>query len=87
MAHFAKINANNIVEQTIVVANNCCAGGDFPVSEIAGQAYIAGLGLTGTWKQTSYNGNFRQKYAEPGDAYDPVLDIFVPPEQPISNES
>ncbi len=54
MAHFAKIE-NGIVTQVIVVANELCNGGEFPESEMAGQAFIASLGLSGEWKQTSYN--------------------------------
>jgi hypothetical protein len=84
MAHFAKID-NGIVRQVIVVSNDDCAGGNFPASEAAGQAFIAGLGLAGEWRQTSYNGNFRGKYAGIGDIYDAVNDTFVAPaieEQP-----
>ena len=55
MAHFAKVD-NGIVSQVIVVSNDDCAGGDFPASEAAGQAFIASLGLAGEWRQTSYNG-------------------------------
>ena len=54
MAHFAQIE-NGIVTQVIVVANELCAGGNFPESEPAGQAFIASLGIAGEWKQTSYN--------------------------------
>ena len=78
MAHFARIN-DNIVQEVIVIANDDCGGGDFPASEAAGQAFIASLGLTGEWKQTSYNGNFRSKYAGIGDRYDAELDEFVSP--------
>ena len=62
MAHFALIT-NNIVEKVIVVADSNCGGGDFPESEPIGQAFIASLGFDGEWKQTSYNANFRGKYA------------------------
>ena len=31
------------------------------------------------WKQTSYNANFRDKYAAIGDTYDEVNDVFVYP--------
>ena len=79
MAHFAKID-NSIVQQVIVVSNDDCAGGDFPESEAAGQAFIASLGLAGVWKQTSYNGNFRGTYAGIGYIYDAVTDTFTPPE-------
>ena len=79
MAHFAKID-NGTVSQVIVVSNDDCAGGDFPESEAAGQAFIAGLGLAGEWKQTSYNHNFRGTYAGIGYTYDPATDTFTPPE-------
>jgi hypothetical protein len=77
MAHFAQLNDENIVQQVIVVLNEDCAGGEFPASEPVGQAFIASLGLTGEWKQTSYNSNFRGKYAGIGYKYDSVLDEFV----------
>ncbi len=78
MAHFAQIQ-NGVVRQVIVVSNDDCAGGEFPESEAAGQAFIASLGLAGEWRQTSYNANFRAKYAGIGDTYDAVNDIFVAP--------
>jgi hypothetical protein len=79
MAHFALIDETNIVRQVIVVNNDDCGGGDFPGSEPIGQAFIASLGLTGTWLQTSYHANFRGAYAGLGYTYDPLLDEFVPP--------
>jgi len=82
MAHFAQLNDNNTVTQVIVVANTDCGDLDFPASEPVGQAFIAGLGLTGTWKQTSYNNNFRGRYAGIGYTYDAVLDEFVAPPAP-----
>lgn len=78
MAHFAKINVNNIVTQVIVVSDDNCAGGQFPDSEVAG-AYFCTKLLGGTWKQTSYNSNFRKRYAGVGYTYDSALDMFVPP--------
>jgi len=72
MAHFAKIE-NGIVREVIVVSND-----DAP-TEAAGQAFIASLGLSGEWRQTSYNHNFRGKYAGIGDTYDAVNDVFVAP--------
>lgn len=62
MAHFMELDENNKVKRIIVVANEDCGGGDFPDSEPTGQSFIASLGLEGTWKQTSYNGNFRGNY-------------------------
>ena len=81
MAHFAKIE-NGLVQQVIVVANNDCGGGEFPDSESIGQAFIASLGLTGQWKQTSYNANFRGVYASEGWSYDSANDVFVVPPSP-----
>jgi hypothetical protein len=79
MAHFAKINTNNIVEKIIAIDNNDCCGGVFPDSEICGQNFIQSLGLDGTWKQTSYNNSFRKKYAGIGFSYDQNKDIFISP--------
>lgn len=78
MAHFARID-NDTVQQVIVVANDDCGGGHFPESEPIGQAFIASLGLTGEWLQTSYHANFRGKYAGIGDLYDAQNDVFVGP--------
>jgi len=78
VAHFARVE-NGIVREVIVVGNDDCAGGDFPESEAAGQAFIASIGLSGEWRQTSYNHNFRSKYAGIGFTYDAVNDVFVAP--------
>ena len=82
MAHFAQVNDSNIVQRVIVVSNDDCGGGDFPASEPVGQAFIASLGLPGAWKQTSYNANFRGRYAGIGYTYDAELDEFVAPKFP-----
>ena len=79
MARFALVNNDKEVEQVIVVANDDCGGGHFPESEPIGQAFIASLGLTGLWLQTSYSGSFRGQYAGPGMIYDAELDQFIYP--------
>lgn len=81
MAHFAQIY-EDIVQQVIVVSNDDCGGGEFPESEPIGQAFIASLGITGEWLQTSYNANFRGKYAGIGDYWNGT--DFVP--LPIEND-
>jgi hypothetical protein len=82
MAHFARIDNNNVVREVIVISNND-APDPAPNNEAAGQAFIADvLGLAGTWKQTSYNGNFRGMYAGIGLTYDADLDEFVAPPEP-----
>jgi hypothetical protein len=81
MAHFAKIE-NNEVTEVIVVSNDDCGGGNFPESEPIGQAFLASLGLKGLWLQTSYNANFRGYYASPNWTFDANLGEygeFVPP--------
>jgi hypothetical protein len=79
MAHFAKIE-NNVVTEVIVIDNSDCGGGDFPQSEPIGQNFIASIGLLGTWKQTSYNSNFRKMYAGKGYIFDKDNDVFIAPQ-------
>ena len=76
MAHFALV-ANTIVDQVIVIANENCDDLPFPTSEPVGQAFIASMGITGEWLQTSYNGNFRGTYAGIGYTWNGT--DFVPP--------
>jgi hypothetical protein len=78
MAHFAQIQ-NGIVQQVIVVSNDD-APDPYPASEALGQAFIASLGLTGEWRQTSYNGSFRAHYAGIGYTYDETNDVFYAPQ-------
>lgn len=70
MAHFAQIDENNVVTQIIVVANE---------HEANGEQFCHNL-LGGTWKQTSYNGNIRKRFASIGGTYDPAKDIFIAPQ-------
>ena len=80
MPHFAKLDDNNVVTQVIVIDNNDCDGGDFTASETAGQTFIASIGLDGTWKQTSYNANFRSRFAGLNYTYNETDDAFVRPQ-------
>jgi hypothetical protein len=77
MAHFAQIS-NGIVQRVIVVSNDDCGGGDFPNSEPIGQEFIASIGLSGEWVQTSYSASFRSRYAGIGDTFTGTE--FVAPE-------
>ncbi len=82
MASFAELDDDNIVLRVIGVSNEVCGEPTltFPDTCAAGRAFIANtLKLGGVWKQTSYNANFRAKYAGIGDTYDAVNDIFVAP--------
>ncbi len=77
MAHFARLDKNNRVIQGVVVDNKDTGGGD--VSQEAIGAKMLSDAFGGTWKQTSYNANFRGNYAAIGDTYDADRDIFVRP--------
>ena len=78
MAHFAKLDENNVVLQVIVVHNNELLDANGVDQESLGQAFCANL-LGGNWKQTSYNATFRKNYAGFGYSYDTDLDAFIPP--------
>ena len=78
MAHFARLDDNNVVQQVIVVANKDTADADGNELESIGVAFCQKL-LGGNWKQTSYNGNIRKNYAGIGYTYDAAIDAFVPP--------
>jgi hypothetical protein len=78
MSHFAKLDENNVVIQVIVVDNKDTADASGVEKEYIGAAFCERL-LGGTWKQTSYNGNFRKNYAGVGYTYDSVRDAFIPP--------
>ncbi len=79
MAHFAKLDDNNIVLEVDVVNNSDIDNLSFPDSEPVGVAFLTQWsgGYT-NWKQTSYNNNFRKNYAGIGYIYDTTLDAFIP---------
>lgn len=72
MAHFARVN-NDIVQEVIVISNADCNNLPFPDSEPVGQAFIASLGIDGTWLQCSYNANFRGMYPGPSAIFDSTI--------------
>lgn len=74
MAHWAELDANNIVLRVLVGSN------DEPDE---GYGWLI-ENLGGRWVQTSYNAEtngFRGKYAGIGDIYDKEADIFRSPDQ------
>ena len=78
MAHFAQI-IDGVVQQVIVISNNDCPD-PAPDNEAQGQAFIASIGLSGDWVQTSYHGTFRYNYAGPGYVWDKDNDAFYAPQ-------
>ena len=80
MAHFAKIDENNIVTQVIVVANEDTSDTNGVEVEEIGVAFCKKLlGAETNWKQTSYNNNFRVRYAGIGYSFSEELNAFIPP--------
>jgi len=89
MAHFAELDENNIVKRVVVVGN------DIPTSDgllgdndmhIEGETWCINFFKGGTWKQTSYNNNFRKQYAGKGYTYDAAKNKFIEP-QPYASWS
>lgn len=78
MAHFAKLDENNVVTEVIVVGNKDTSDANGVEKEYIGAAFCERL-FGGTWKQTSYNGNIRKNYAGIGYTYQADIDAFVPP--------
>jgi hypothetical protein len=82
MAHFAKLDENNIVLEVIVVSNDDINDLPFPDSEPVGIQFISQLSTENSnWKQTSYNNNFRKNYAGIGYTYDVERDAFIAPKE------
>ena len=78
MAHFAELGENNVVLRVIVVDNKDTSDADGNEVEAIGAEFCRNL-LGGTWKQTSYNANFRKNYAGIGFTYDSDRDAFIAP--------
>ena len=86
MAHFAKLDSNNVVTQVIVVSNDDCTDPHTgEEDEVLGIAFCKKL-LGGNWKQTSYNNSMRGNYAGIGYKYHTNVatlgvgstDVFLP---------
>ena len=63
MSHFAKLDNSNIITEVIVAEQ------DFINSGAVGDSF--------RWVQTSYNNNFRKKFAAVSDTYDIVKNKFI----------
>ena len=78
MAHFAELDANNVVLRVVVIGSADTADANGVEKEHIGAAFCERL-FGGTWKQTSYNGNKRKRYAGIGYTFNEELDAFVAP--------
>lgn len=79
MAHYAEIDANNVVLRVIVVDNKDESTPDGTTVESIGIAFCQRL-FGGNWVKTSYNRNIRKRYAGIGYTFNSALDAFVPPQ-------
>ena len=91
MAHFAELESKTdptgftsdthlIVKRVVVVANDIEAnGGTLGDNDmhVDGETWCVNFFKGGTWKQTSYNNNFRKQYAGIGYRYDASKNKFI----------
>jgi len=87
MAHFAELDSNNIVTRVIVVGNDVTtAAGPLGDNDmhVDGETWCVNFFKGGTWKQTSYNNNFRKQYAGKGYTFDSAKNKFICP-QPFAS--
>ena len=93
MAHFAELKEKTdptghtadthlIVERVIVVDNKHVQSDE----HVSGENWCSTFFGGGNWKQTSYNANFRKKYAGIGDRYDSAKNKFLG-QQPFASWS
>jgi hypothetical protein len=79
MAHFAKLDENNVVLEVHCINNNELLV-DGVEMEAKGVAFLVmWSGGHPFWKQTSYNNKIRKNYAGLGYTYDAQRDAFIPP--------
>ena len=76
MAHFAELDNNNVVLRVVVVGNDCVPSDE----HIDGETWCINFFKGGTWKQTSYNNNFRKQYAGINYTYDAAKNKFISPQ-------
>ena len=87
MAHFAELKSkvdptghttdtHQVVERVVVVGNDCVPSD----MHVDGETWCINFFKGGTWKQTSYNNNFRKQYAGKGHTFDAAKDKFISPQ-------
>jgi len=100
MAHFAELktmtdptgftsDSHQVVQRVVVVGNDISAGGGTLGDNdmhVDGETWCANFFKGGSWKQTSYNNNFRKQYCGKGFVYDSAKDKFLSP-QPYASWS
>jgi len=94
MAHFAELESKTdptgftsdthlVVKRVVVVGNDVTTAAG-PLGEndmhVDGETWCINFFKGGTWKQTSYNNNFRKQYAGKGYTYDAAKNKFISPQ-------
>ena len=93
MAHFAELESKTdptgftsdthlVVKRVVVVGNDCVPSDE----HVDGETWCVNFFGSGTWKQTSYNNNFRKQYAGIGYVYNESKNKFLAP-QPYASWS
>ena len=86
MAHFAKLDANNVVTFVSTCNNSLLMvdGREVRDNEAAinhlNATVLSSVAPGVKWIQTSYNHNFRKMYASIGFIYSESADVFYPPQ-------
>jgi hypothetical protein len=94
MAHFAELKSmtdptgftsdtHQVVQRVVVVGNDIAAGGGTLGDNdmhVDGETWCSNFFKGGSWKQTSYNHNFRKQYCGKGFVYDSSKDKFLSPQ-------
>ena len=83
MAHFAELDGSNIVTRVVVVGNDVTtAAGPLGDNDmhVDGETWCVNFFKGGTWKQTSYNNNFRKQYCGKGYTFDSAKNKFICPQ-------
>jgi len=82
MAHFSKLDDNNVVTQVVVVNNEVITDENGVEQEQLGVDFLRNLYKepNAAWKQTSYNLNFRINFGGVGSTYDSEKDAFIAPQ-------
>ena len=94
MAHFAELKSvtdptgftsdiHQVVQRVVVVGNDIAAGGGTLGDNdmhVDGETWCSNFFKGGSWKQTSYNHNFRKQYCGKGFVYDSSKDKFLNPQ-------
>jgi len=82
MAHYARVNSKNIVTYITPISNEIITDENGIEHEELALSHLYSTipdSVGDRWIQTSYNNNFRKRYAGIGYIWDENLDAFIPP--------